>query len=203
MMKPLTEPAINVIRLAQQESRQQGHGFVGTGQLLLGTIGVEDSIAARALKSMGVTLDRARIEVEKIIGRGSLELDPSEIPFSPNACRALELIEAESQQLGHKYSSTEHILLATIRVEDGNALKVLANLGVDSAEVRDLVIRMLSKSTEVIEEPLDIFLDDYGEVLKKLRSIDSSESREIVKIVYPALFDNLLKEWENSDRSEM
>jgi ATP-dependent Clp protease ATP-binding subunit ClpC len=205
MMERFTVECIKVMMLAQQESRQLGHNFYGTEQFLLGTIGVEDSIAARALKSMGVTLDRARVEVEKIIGRGSWRLVPteiSEIPFSPNARRAMELAEEECQQLGDNYIGAEHLLLGTLRVEEGNALKVLANLGVDSTQIRDLVVRMVGENTkardELRENPYDL-LRDYLDVVRKLRSIRSVENREIVKRVCSRSLDKLLKEWENSE----
>lgn len=206
MGKRFTEEFIKVICLAQQESFRLGHNFVGTEQLLLGTSGEGTSIAAKVLESMGVTLDATRIEVEKIIGRGSSSLVPAEIPFSPNANRALELVEEESQQLGHNYFGAEHILFGTLRIEEGNALKVLANLGVDSTQIRDLVVRKLGENSEVRDEvtenPYDL-IRDYLEVLRKLRSIRSVENREIVKRVCSRSLDRLLKEWENSDRPEM
>lgn len=206
MVKGFTEECIKVICFAQQESCRLGHNFVGTEQLLLGTIGEGTSIVAKVLESMGVTLDRARIEVEKIIGRGSSSLVPTEIPYSPNAIRALELVEEESQQLGHNYFRAEHILFGTLRIEDGNALKVLANLGVDSTEIRELVVRMLGENTKVrdeVRENPSALIRDYLEVLRKLRAIRSVENREILKRVCSRSLDKLLKEWENSDRSEM
>ncbi len=54
--------------LAQEEARRLGHNFVGTEQILLGLIGESTGIAAKVLKSMGVNLKDARVEVEKIIG---------------------------------------------------------------------------------------------------------------------------------------
>ena len=140
MFERFTENSIKVIMLAQDESRRLGHNFVGTGQILLGTIHVETSVAAKVLKSMGVSLERARIEVEKIIGRGS-GLVPVDIPFLPKASRALELCPEEVRQRGSNYIEVEHVLLGTLRIEDGIALQVLANLGVDATEIRDLVVR--------------------------------------------------------------
>lgn len=147
MFERFTEESIKVIMLAQEESRRLGHSFVGTEQLLLGTIGVETSVAAKVLKSKGVTLERARIEIEKIIGRGS-GFVPVDIPFSPRASRALNLTPEEVRQLGHNYFGAEHILLGTLRIEDGTALQVLANLGVDATEIRDLVVRTLGENTK-------------------------------------------------------
>ena len=90
MFERFTEKAIKVIMLAQEEARRLGHNFVGTEQILLGLIGEGTGIAAKVLKSMGINLKDARVEVEKIIGRGS-GFVAVEIPFTPRAKRVLEL----------------------------------------------------------------------------------------------------------------
>lgn len=99
MFERFTEKAIKVIMLAQEEARRLGHNFVGTEQILLGLIGEGTGIAAKVLKSMGVNLKEARVEVEKIIGRGS-GFVAVEIPFTPRAKRVLELSLEEARQLG-------------------------------------------------------------------------------------------------------
>ncbi|MFM7547286.1 MAG: ATP-dependent Clp protease ATP-binding subunit, partial [Cyanobacteriota bacterium] len=140
--------AIKVIMLAQEEARRLGHNFVGTEQILLGLIGEGTGVAAKVLKSMGVNLKDARVEVEKIIGRGS-GFVAVEIPFTPRAKRVLELSLEEARQLGHNYIGTEHLLLGLIREGEGVAARVLENLGVDLAKVRTQVIRMLGETAEV------------------------------------------------------
>ena len=99
MFERFTEKAIKVVMLAQEEARRLGHNFVGTEQILLGLIGESTGIAAKVLKSMGVNLKDARIEVEKIIGRGS-GFVAVEIPFTPRAKRVLELSLEEARHLG-------------------------------------------------------------------------------------------------------
>ena len=99
MFERFTEKAIKVVMLAQEEARRLGHNFVGTEQILLGLIGESTGIAAKVLKSMGVSLKDARVEVEKIIGRGS-GFVAVEIPFTPRAKRVLELSLEEARQLG-------------------------------------------------------------------------------------------------------
>jgi ATP-dependent Clp protease ATP-binding subunit ClpC len=182
MFESFTGRSIKVMMLAQGESRRLGRSFVCTEHILLGILSEEASVAAlgilseenrvaalgilseeasvagEVLKSMGVTLENARIEVEKIIGRGSdfvaVDIPAVDIPavdvipFSPKACRALDLALEESQQLGSNCIDVEHLLLGTLRIEDGIALQVLANLGVDSTEIRDLVVRMQGENTE-------------------------------------------------------
>ena len=147
MFERFTEKAIKVIMLAQEEARRLGHNFVGTEQILLGLIGEGTGIAAKVLKSMGVNLKDARVEVEKIIGRGS-GFVAVEIPFTPRAKRVLELSLEEARQLGHNYIGTEHLLLGLIREGEGVAARVLENLALDLTKIRTQVIRLLGDTAE-------------------------------------------------------
>uniref|UniRef100_A0A7S0S0H7 Clp R domain-containing protein n=1 Tax=Chlamydomonas leiostraca TaxID=1034604 RepID=A0A7S0S0H7_9CHLO len=149
MFERFTEKAIKVVMLAQEEARRLGHNFVGTEQLLLGLIGESTGIAAKVLKSMGVNLKDARVEVEKIIGRGS-GFVAVEIPFTPRAKRVLEMSLEEARQLGHNYIGTEHILLGLLREGEGVAARVLETLGADPAKIRTQVIRMVGESQETV-----------------------------------------------------
>lgn len=148
MFERFTEKAIKVIMLAQEEARRLGHNFVGTEQILLGLIGEGTGIAAQVLKSMNVNLKDARIEVEKIIGRGS-GFVAVEIPFTPRAKRVLELSLEEARQLGHNYIGTEHLLMGLVREGEGVAARVLENLSVNISSIRTEVIQMLGDNTEV------------------------------------------------------
>nr|YP_009396072.1 Clp protease ATP binding subunit [Dasya naccarioides]ARW65258.1 Clp protease ATP binding subunit [Dasya naccarioides] len=148
MFERFTEKAIKVIMLAQEEARRLGHNFVGTEQILLGLIGEGTGIAAQVLKSMNVNLKDARIEVEKIIGRGS-GFVAVEIPFTPRAKRVLELSLEEARQLGHNYIGTEHLLMGLVREGEGVAARVLENLAVNVTSIRAEVIQMLGDNTEV------------------------------------------------------
>ncbi len=176
MFERFTEKAIKVIMLAQEEARRLGHNFVGTEQILLGLIGEGTGVAAKVLKSLGVNLKDSRIEVEKIIGRGS-GFVAVEIPFTPRAKRVLELSLEEARQLGHNYIGTEHLLLGLIREGEGVAARVLENLSVDLTKVRTQVIRMLGETAEVGSGANSnkgnlktATLDEFGTNLTKLAS---------------------------------
>jgi len=136
--------------LAQEEARRLGHNFVGTEQILLGLIGEGTGVAAKVLKSLGVNLKDSRIEVEKIIGRGS-GFVAVEIPFTPRAKRVLELSLEEARQLGHNYIGTEHLLLGLIREGEGVAARVLENLNIDLTKVRTQVIGCLVKPPKLAQ----------------------------------------------------
>ena len=122
---------------------------MGTEQLLLGMIGEGTGIAAKVLKSQGVNLKEARVEVEKIIGRGS-GFVAVEIPFTPRAKRVLELSLEEARHLGHHYIGTEHLLLGLLREGEGVAARVLENLGADAAKIRTQVIKMVGEEKEAV-----------------------------------------------------
>jgi len=176
MFERFTEKAIKVIMLAQEEARRLGHNFVGTEQILLGLIGEGTGVAAKVLKSLGVNLKDSRIEVEKIIGRGS-GFVAVEIPFTPRAKRVLELSLEEARQLGHNYIGTEHLLLGLIREGEGVAARVLENLNIDLTKVRTQVIRMLGETAEVGSGSNSskgnlktATLDEFGTNLTKLAS---------------------------------
>ena len=143
MFERFNEKALKVIMLAQEEARRLGHNFVGTEQILLGLIGEGTGVAAQVLKSMGVNLKDTRIEVEKLIGRGS-GFVAEEIPFTPDAKRILEFSLEEARQLYHNYIGTEHLLLGLIRVDDGQGWRVLKNLGVNLQKVRHQVLEKLA-----------------------------------------------------------
>ncbi len=176
MFERFTEKAIKVIMLAQEEARRLGHNFVGTEQILLGLVGEGTGVAAKVLKSLGVNLKDSRIEVEKIIGRGS-GFVAVEIPFTPRAKRVLELSLEEARQLGHNYIGTEHLLLGLIREGEGVAARVLENLNIDLTKVRTQVIRMLGETAEVGTGSnttkgnlKTATLDEFGTNLTKLAS---------------------------------
>ncbi|KAK6127822.1 hypothetical protein DH2020_038424 [Rehmannia glutinosa] len=177
MFERFTEKAIKVIMLAQEEARRLGHNFVGTEQILLGLIGEGTGIAAKVLKSMGINLKDARVEVEKIIGRGS-GFVAVEIPFTPRAKRVLELSLEEARQLGHNYIGSEHLLLGLLREGEGVAARVLENLGADPSNIRTQasVIRMVGESAEAVGAGVGggssgnkmPTLEEYGTNLTKL-----------------------------------
>lgn len=128
--------------LAQEESRRLGHNFVSSEQILLGLIGEGAGIAAKALKASGVTLQDARVAVEKAIGRGS-GFVKVEMPFSDDAKRILESSWEEAKKLEHNNISTEHLLLAILRHEDCVAIKVLRELGVSVISLEKELAKLL------------------------------------------------------------
>src|SRR6187549_2630055 len=119
------------------------HNYIGTEHILLGLIHEGEGVAAKALESLGISLEAVRQKVEEIIGHG--QQSPSgHIPFTPRAKKVLELSLREALQINHSYIGTEHILLRLIREGEGVAAQVLVKLGADLNRVRNQVLQLLS-----------------------------------------------------------
>jgi len=143
MFERFTDRARRVVVLAQEEARMLNHNYIGTEHILLGLIHEGEGVAAKALESLGISLEAVRQQVEEIIGQGQ-QAPSGHIPFTPRAKKVLELSLREALQLGHNYIGTEHILLGLIREGEGVAAQVLGKLGADLNRVRQQVIQLLS-----------------------------------------------------------
>jgi ATP-dependent Clp protease ATP-binding subunit ClpC len=143
LFERFTDRARRVVVLAQEEARLLNHNYIGTEHILLGLIHEGEGVAAKALESLGISLEGVRSQVEEIIGQGQ-QAPSGHIPFTPRAKKVLELSLREALQLGHNYIGTEHILLGLIREGEGVAAQVLVKLGADLSRVRQQVIQLLS-----------------------------------------------------------
>src|ERR1700735_1369715 len=151
MFERFTARARSVVVLAQEESRRLGHNHIGTEHLLLGLLAEREGVAARALESLGVTLDAARQQVREIVGPDS-EAARGHIPFTPRAKKILELSLREALSLGSEVISTEHLLLGLIDEGDGVGAQILERLGAQNTKVRKAVIGLASAEPEAEAE---------------------------------------------------
>jgi Clp amino terminal domain, pathogenicity island component len=143
MFERFTDRARRVVVLAQEEARHLNHNYIGTEHILLGLIHEGQGVAAKALESLGVSLEAVRAEVTEIIGRGA-EAPGGHIPFTPRSKKVLELSLREALELGHNYIGTEHILLGLLREGEGVGAQVLIKLGAGRDQVRQVVVQLLS-----------------------------------------------------------
>src|SRR5688500_18913577 len=146
MFERFTDRARRVVVLAQEEARMLNHNYIGTEHILLGLIHEGEGVAAKAMESLGISLEAVRQQVEEIIGHGE-SAPTGHIPFTPRAKKVLELSLREALQLGHNHIGTEHILLGLIHEGEGVAAQVLQKLGADFNRVRQQVSQLLSGYT--------------------------------------------------------
>jgi ATP-dependent Clp protease ATP-binding subunit ClpC len=143
-----TDRARSVLTLAQEEARALNHSFIGTEHILLGLLAEGDGLAARALRSLGLSTEDVRAKVEEIVG-GSVSTPVGSRPFTPRSKKVLELALREALLLDHGYIGTEHILLGLVREGNGVATTVLAELGVELGWVRQAVNSLMTGGPEV------------------------------------------------------
>jgi ATP-dependent Clp protease ATP-binding subunit ClpA len=122
-----------VIETAFEESQRMGHAFVGTEHLLLGLLVEGESVAARVLADTGVTLEKARAEVDRLLKAGEQEATVAPPPGRPRPGPMrpelrLLLLRAQAQAAGRGSSELrlEHLLETMVSTSAG--LEALARL---------------------------------------------------------------------------
>jgi prophage maintenance system killer protein len=177
MFQRFTYRARRVVHLAKEEAWLLRHNYVGTEHLLLGLLYETDGVAARALTSLGVSLDGARARVEEIIGRGDIP-PQADVPFTPRSRKVLELSLREAMRLGHHYIGTEHILLGLLREGEGVGSQILTELGADHATVMERVIDLLNEDDQARRETHLVRIAMPAELVEAAERLDDARQRK-------------------------
>jgi ATP-dependent Clp protease ATP-binding subunit ClpC len=149
MHNRFTERARKVMQLASQEAQRVNHEYVGTEHILLGLVKEGFGLAAAVLKSLGVDLQKVRLEVEKIVPNGTEGIAAGTPPPTPRAKQMLEYSIEEARRLNHHYVGTEHLLLGILRDADAVAAQVLLNLGLQLDQVREELLNLLAQNMQL------------------------------------------------------
>ena len=174
MFNRFTERARKVILLAKEEAKRFNHDYIGTEHILLGLVREGEGVAAAVLASFGLSPDKIRIEVEKLVQPGPATVVSGDLPFTPKAKKVIELSMDEARSLGHNYVGTEHLLLGLIKEGEGVASQVLMNLGLELDKVREEVMNLLGseipgyESGQKVSQAKTPALDAFGRDLTKL-----------------------------------
>ena len=179
MFEHFTERARHVVVLAQEETRTLKHDYVGTEHLLLGLLREERGVAARVLESLGVTVERVREQIVRLVGQGE-EVTSGQIPFTPRTKRVLELAIRESGSLGRDEVDTEHVLLGLVRENGGVAARILLDFNASAEKVRDEVVRTLTDEPapkETRQNPSDWIVEVEERLDDLKRRVEALEAR--------------------------
>ncbi len=174
MWQRFTERARRVVFFAQEEAGRLGENYVSTEHLLLGLVRENDSVAARILDRMGVSMGRIRSEIERQVTRGDGRLG-QDMQLTPRAKRVIDLAYDEARNLNNNYIGTEHLLLGLIREGEGMAARVLQRLGVDLERTRREVMNLQDGETTAVSSTrtrsktptLDEFGRDYTDLARQ------------------------------------
>ncbi len=141
-----TDRARNVLAYAQEEARELKQPYVGTEHLLLGLLKEKDGLAAQALENLNITYEETMHQVRNVVQVND-EAPEGHLSFTLRVKRVLEFAFRETMQLGQNYISTEHLLLGILREGNGVAIKVLTNMGFDTATIKSAVMALIGRST--------------------------------------------------------
>ncbi len=152
---PFTARSKRVLEHSLKEALDLGHNYIGTEHLLLGLLREPEGVAVVAISNLGADPEAARREVMRRIGgtgrprraSGPLERtrevlrrsfgrypregrSPSFERFTERARRVVVLAQDEARRFNHNYIGTEHLLLGSLREEEGVGAPALQALGV-------------------------------------------------------------------------
>jgi excisionase family DNA binding protein len=128
---------------AEMEARARNHNYIGQEHLLLAIAKAPQSVAARALDSMGIDSKRLQASVELIVGPGepgSLS-DEMTIGLTPRAKRALDLAAAAAAEDGGVMTS-KHVVGGIMGEGNGVGAAVLRALDVQPDRFAQAIARV-------------------------------------------------------------
>ena len=152
MYENFTDRARAVMRLANQEAQRFNHKYIGTDHILIGLIKEGTGVAANVLKYLDLDLRKIRLEVEKLVQRGTEMVQMGKLPITPRAKKAIEYSMEEARSLNHNFVGTEHLLLGLMR-GDNVAIQVVENLGVTPDSIIKDIHHLLGNGEGVADQP--------------------------------------------------
>jgi ATP-dependent Clp protease ATP-binding subunit ClpA len=180
VFEKFTQPARQVIVLAEREAGQMNHDAIGSEHLLLGLLQAADPVAADALGESGISYERALAAVagqregtgaaapdEKTAALAAIGVDVAAIrlkaeqAFGPGslhyprvrfspAAKSVLQLSLEEAAALSHFFIGPGHLLLAILTENGGGKEVIAALGADAGQVRASVIRRVSPAAERI-----------------------------------------------------
>ncbi len=146
-----SERTQSVIQFAKQEAARLGHDHISTGHLLLGLIREGEGTAITFLKEAKIDLERMKAELEDTMESKGRNVVIGQLQLTGRAKNALKLAAEESENMGHKYVGTEHLLIGIIREWEGVASKILMKFGIDLDKARSVAQAVASDEEQHIE----------------------------------------------------
>ncbi|QGR82667.1 AAA domain-containing protein [Enterococcus gallinarum] len=136
-----TQRAKAVLTIAQEEAKYFKHQSVGSEHILLALVIEQNGIAGKTLREMNITENDIREEIEHLTGYGTVRQYPENayLAYSPRAKQTFVYAGDEAKRLGALQIGTEHLLLGLLRDEDILASRIMLNLGLSLAKMRQLL----------------------------------------------------------------
>lgn len=142
-----TQKANEALNLAIEKAGALGHTYIGTEHILLGLLGVENSVASTALEEAGVTAEDIESQIKSQIGSGSqTTLTPSD--FTPRTKRVVQGAITVAARYNHNYVGSEHLLIALLSEQDSYAVHFIQGCGTRPEDILRAIGEQLNSSAE-------------------------------------------------------
>jgi uncharacterized protein (TIGR03435 family) len=151
MFERYTDRSRRVLFFARYEASRLASASIETEHLLLGLIREETGLASQIFAASRLALDQIRKQIEgrSVVREFIVAASTSEIPFSAETRRVLQLASEEADRLLHNHLGTEHLLLGILREERSKAATILMEHGLRIDTVRNDIVRLLYEEARV------------------------------------------------------
>ncbi|TET67954.1 MAG: ATP-dependent Clp protease ATP-binding subunit, partial [Dehalococcoidia bacterium] len=137
-----TELAREAVETSQELVRQYKHTQWDVEHVLLALLQQERGLVGDILKELNIDVEKVRQEVETTLEKvPKVAFETGQIYATPRIAQLLKMADEEANRLKDEFISTEHLLVAIIGEEKGEAAAILKRLGAD----RENLYRALQK----------------------------------------------------------
>ena len=131
-----TEQAQEILGKSQEIVRRYKHSQWDVEHVLMALLEHEEGGPAEVLRQLGVTIAAMRARLDELLDQGpKVASESSQIYVAPRAARVLEGAKEEAKRLNDDFIGTEHLLVAVVQEDQGDAAKVLKEFDVDLESV--------------------------------------------------------------------
>ncbi|MFP4698528.1 MAG: ATP-dependent Clp protease ATP-binding subunit [Eubacteriales bacterium] len=190
MMGRFTERAQIAINLSQESAKQLGHGYVGTEHLLLGLIKEGEGVAARVLKSHGITEESLLEKINQLIVSNNVQTKEPE-DFTPRSKRVIEISLREAVKMNTTLIGTEHLLIAILRESDSIAVRLLSTMGASPQKIYQDILAALGEDTSDAQNEFNKKATNNGKTVDSTPTLDQF-SRDLTNMAREGKFDPII-----------
>ncbi len=138
-MNRFTDQAQDAFQRAHEAMHRFGHAYLDSEHILLGLLDQPESTAQQILGTLDADAAALKRQVETALQgsqeRGNVRANQVTVYVTPRVRQLGSSAAGAADQNGDEYISTEHILLALVRANDGPAGRILSSAGLSAERV--------------------------------------------------------------------
>ena len=138
-----TEHARHIIGASQEIVRRYRHSQWDVEHVLLALLDQEQGVPVEVLNDLGAPVERLRDRLRSVLEAApKLAEGGAQLFVTPRAANMLRRAEAEAQRMNDEYIGAEHLLIAVVQEDRGDAPALFAEFGVNLEQVYQALRRV-------------------------------------------------------------